>query len=74
MSREAVVTSKGQLVIPADIRKRYRIRRGTRVRIEEVEQGILVRPMTEDAIDRLCGILEGKGLPARIDRDPDREL
>jgi AbrB family looped-hinge helix DNA binding protein len=74
MKREGVVTSKGQLVIPAELRRKHAIRSGTRVRFEDTEGGIIVRPVSEDAIDRLYGILKGLGLPPDIERDPDREL
>ena len=68
------MTSKGQLVIPAEIRRRYRIKKGTEIRIEEVPGGLLLRPVTEDAIDRLCGSLAGEGFPDRIEKEPDREI
>jgi AbrB family looped-hinge helix DNA binding protein len=74
MKREGVVTSKGQLVIPAELRRKHRIGKGTRVRFEDTEGGILVRPVSEDSIDRLYGILKGLGLPPDLERDPDREL
>ncbi|HET9742847.1 MAG TPA: AbrB/MazE/SpoVT family DNA-binding domain-containing protein [Terriglobales bacterium] len=74
MKKEAVFTSKGQLVIPAATRRRYRIGKGTRVHIDEVATGILLRPLTDDPIDRLCGMLAGKGYPHRIEKDSDREI
>lgn len=72
----ATVTSKGQFVIPAELRRRHHIRKGTRVRIEEVKEGILLRPITDEYIDSLCGILAGRGLPTEIEReaDPDRAI
>lgn len=70
----AVVTSKGQLVIPARIRRRYHIKNGTQVRIEETNQGILLRPITYEAIRRLRGILAGEDLPDRIEKEPDRDI
>jgi AbrB family looped-hinge helix DNA binding protein len=68
------VTSKGQMVIPVAIRRRYGIGAGTEIRIEEVPGGLLLRPVAEDAIDRLCGILAGKGFPDRIEKEPDRDI
>lgn len=70
----AVVTSKGQLVIPARIRRRYHMEKGTQVRIEETNQGILLRPITYEAIRRLRGILAGEDLPDRIEKEPDRDI
>ncbi|MGZ4825495.1 MAG: AbrB/MazE/SpoVT family DNA-binding domain-containing protein [Terriglobales bacterium] len=74
MKREGVVTSKGQLVIPAELRRKHGIKNGTRVRFEDTERGIFVRPVGDDAISRLRGIAKGLGLPPSIERDPDREL
>lgn len=74
MKREGTVTSKGQLVIPAELRRKHGISNGTRVRFEDLEDGIVVRPVSEDAIDRLFGIAKGLGLPPKVEQDPDREL
>jgi AbrB family looped-hinge helix DNA binding protein len=70
----ATVTSKGQLVIPAAVRRRYQIRKGTQVQIEETDNGILLRPIAADIIDRVQGILANQGLPDDIDKEPDREI
>ena len=74
MRREGTVTSKGQLVIPAELRRKHGIKTGTRVRFEDTERGIIVHPVSEEAIDRLFGIAKGLGLPPNVERDPDREL
>jgi AbrB family looped-hinge helix DNA binding protein len=71
---EGVVTSKGQLVIPAKLRRALRIGRGTRVRFERIQGGIAVYPEQVEDIDRLCGILAGLGLPPDMEREPDREI
>ena len=72
--RKAIVTSKGQLVIPAAIRRRYHIKKGTEIHIEEVDNGILLRPITDQSIERVRGILAGMGLPDRIEKEPDRDI
>ena len=73
-NREGVVTSKGQLVIPAGIRRELRIGRGTRVRFERIQGGIGIYPQVEHDIDHFLGILANSGLPLDLKRDPDREL
>jgi len=70
-SHLASVTAKGQFVIPAELRRRHHIRKGTRVRIEEVKEGILLRPITDEYIDSLGGNLAGRGLPTDMKREPD---
>ncbi len=72
--KEGVVTSKGQLVIPAELRRKHGISKGTRVRFEDIEGGIVVRPVSNNTIDRAYGILKGLKLPPNVERDPDREL
>jgi len=71
---EGVVTSRGQLVIPAELRRQYNIGEGTRVRFENTGLGILVRPVTDEYIDSVKGMLSDAKLPLDIERDPDREI
>lgn len=71
---EGKVTSKGQLVIPAKLRKALRIGAGSRVRFKPIRGGIAIYPKQFEDIDRLCGILAGLGLPADLEKEPDREL
>ena len=57
-SMKARFTSKGQLVIPAELRRKHGIEAGTKVRILEDQFGrIVVQPITEDYIDRVMGCL-----------------
>jgi AbrB family looped-hinge helix DNA binding protein len=54
----ATFTSKGQLVIPAEIRRKHGIRAGTKVKFSEDEFGrIVLQPITDEYIDRLMGCL-----------------
>lgn len=56
----ATFTSKGQLVIPAELRRKHKIQAGTRVRFLEDQFGrIVLQPITEDYIERMCGFLKG---------------
>ena len=71
---EGKVTSKGQLVIPAKLRRDLRIRAGTRVRFERIKGGIAVYPRQFDDIERLRGILADLGLPPDIEKEPDRDI
>ncbi len=71
---EGVITSKGQLVIPAKLRRAFRIGRGTRVRFARIQGGIGIYPKYEDAIQHYCGVLAGLGLPPDIEHEADREL
>lgn len=56
----AYVTSKGQLVIPARIRRKYGIKSGTKVRFVEREHEILFQPVTSEYIRSVCGMLKSE--------------
>jgi AbrB family looped-hinge helix DNA binding protein len=61
----ATFTSKGQLVIPAKLRKKHGLEAGTKVRFLEDEFGrIILQPITEQYIDRVKGCLAGSDLLA----------
>ena len=55
------VTVKGQVVIPSDIRQRHHIRKGTKVCFLEKGPDIILRPVTNDAIDAMKGSLKTHG-------------
>ncbi len=52
--------SKGQIVIPAEIRKRHHIKPGTKIQIMEYGGIIYLIPPVEDPINASCGILPSK--------------
>lgn len=54
------VTSKGQLVIPARLRKKYGITSGTAIRFIERENEILLQPVTSEYIRSVRGMLKSK--------------
>ncbi len=53
-----IVTTKGQLVIPAPLRRRFGIRKGTRVTFEEDAGRIVIQPVTRGFIKGLRGSLK----------------
>jgi AbrB family looped-hinge helix DNA binding protein len=74
----AYVTSKGQLVIPARLRRRYGIKPGTKVCFVERDHEILFQPVTKEYIRSVCGMLKSDTsvtqelLTERV-RDKERE-
>jgi AbrB family looped-hinge helix DNA binding protein len=56
-----IATSKGQIVIPSKIRRKWNIKRGTRFHIEEREDEIILKPITSEYIKKMAGILQTKG-------------
>lgn len=53
-------TTKGQVVIPARLRRQFHIENGTRAIVEATPDGILLKPVTAVTIRRLRGILKRK--------------
>ena len=53
-------TTKGQVVIPAWLRKQFQIEDGTKAIVEATPEGILLKPVTAVTIQRLRGILKRK--------------
>jgi AbrB family looped-hinge helix DNA binding protein len=51
----ATVTTKGRLVIPARLRRKYSIRKGTRVAFVEEENRLVLQPLTREYIESLRG-------------------
>ncbi len=61
----STVTSKGQLVIPARLRRRFGIKKGTLISFIEDNGRIIVQPVTREFIRGLRGSL--KGQPSALD-------
>lgn len=56
----STVTTKGQLVIPSKLRRKYGIRKGTMVAMIEEETRIILQPLTPDFVRRLRGSLKSE--------------
>ena len=52
------VTSKGQIVIPAQIRRRLNIKTGTKLSMQDTGLEITIRPVTEEYLDAVAGVLK----------------
>jgi AbrB family looped-hinge helix DNA binding protein len=72
---ETTTTSKGQIVIPAEVRRKLGIIEGTRIRVEvdEKERLIVLKPITRESISQLRGKYRGKGLLKALMADRKRE-
>jgi len=59
-AENSVVTTKGQLVIPARLRRRFGIKKGTTISFLEEGGRIIVQPVTRQFIRGLRGSLKGE--------------
>jgi AbrB family looped-hinge helix DNA binding protein len=55
VAQMGTISSKGQLVIPAELRKKYRLKAGSRVAFEDVGGEIRIKPNPYDALLALRG-------------------
>ena len=71
---ETAVTIKGQVVIPAKIRHRLGIKKGSRFHVEERTGEIILRPLNRDYFKRMSGILKGSGLVRSLEDSRAEDL
>ena len=58
---EITSTTKGQVVIPAALRRKYGIKQGTRIIVTDNDGTITLTPVTEAYLESLQGSLKGSG-------------
>jgi AbrB family looped-hinge helix DNA binding protein len=58
---KAVVTVKGQVVIPSKLRRKFGIKKGTQVSLFERDGEIVIKPITDEYIRSMAGITGTKG-------------
>ncbi len=68
----AVISSKGQIVIPANLRKRYRLREGSTVVFQEERGRLVLEPSNYDALYALQGSL--REFPLEADLEEERRV
>jgi AbrB family looped-hinge helix DNA binding protein len=68
---ETTATTKGQIVIPAEIRRKLGIKEGTRIRVELDEEAgqIVLKPITRESIATLRGKYRGTGVLKALKED-----
>ena len=72
----ASVTSKGQLVIPARLRRKYRIEPGTKVLFMERNHEIVIQPVTKEFVRSVCGLFKSETSATQLllqERAKDKE-
>ena len=55
----SMMTSKGQVVVPSRLRKKYGIKPGLKIAFIEQKDGVLLIPMDEAFFSQFVGILKG---------------
>jgi AbrB family looped-hinge helix DNA binding protein len=57
----STMTTKGLVLIPAEIRRRHNLRPGTRIAVTEQDDAICLTPLTKEMIYANIGFLKTKG-------------
>lgn len=72
---ETTATVKGQIVIPSMVRRKFGIKKGTRIQIETDDKMryIILKPITREYIHSLRGKFRGKGLLKDLMDEKQRE-
>ncbi len=55
------MSAKGQVIIPAHLRKNMKLRPGTKFSVQRDGFCLVLRPITDEFIDSLCGSTSGAG-------------
>jgi AbrB family looped-hinge helix DNA binding protein len=55
------LTMKGQVVIPAPLRKKLKLQKGSRLHVEELNGRIIMEPLPDDLVASGRGLLKSKG-------------
>jgi len=71
---ETSVTTKGQVVIPASIRHRLGIKKGTKLHVEERKGEIILRPLNREYFKKVSGMLKGSGLTKALEASRKDDL
>ena len=68
-------TTKGRIVIPSSVRRKFEIKEGTRIQIEVdgKQRRIILRPITREYIHSLRGKFKGRGLMKELKEQKNRE-
>ncbi len=54
-------TEKGHVIIPAGLRKKYHIKKGSKVNVQDGEDGtIILKPLPDNPVEATKGLLKGK--------------
>jgi AbrB family looped-hinge helix DNA binding protein len=71
---ETSMTIKGQVVIPAKIRQRLGLKKGSKIFVEERNGEIVLRPINREYFQKMSGILKGGGLTKALEQSRREDL
>ena len=69
----SVTTSKGQVVIPKNLRKKYKIKPGTKISFSDQGDKIVMRALTKEYYQNLAGWLKSDAL-SELMKEKQKEI
>jgi AbrB family looped-hinge helix DNA binding protein len=57
----SVVTAKGMITVPTEIRRKFGIKKGTKVAFIEQDGKLIIQPLSKDYFMKMAGVLGTKG-------------
>ncbi|MCL6614087.1 MAG: AbrB/MazE/SpoVT family DNA-binding domain-containing protein [Firmicutes bacterium] len=57
--QKVIISEKGQICLPASLRRRYGLKKGDKLGVEEADGAILLRPLPRHPLLALKGKLKG---------------
>jgi AbrB family looped-hinge helix DNA binding protein len=63
------VSTKGQFVIPAEMRNSLGIKPGMRIAVTQEEGRLVIEPVSEDLVDKTRGLFRGASLSEELKRE-----
>ena len=73
MRHVATISSKGQMVIPARLRKELGLKADAQVRVTKKGNELIITPRNFDAVLALCGKFAGTGMEKDLIEDKRKE-
>lgn len=70
---QTTLSKKGQIVIPAKLRKRLRLKSGTRFSLEEKNGQLILHPKTPEFYEQFLGVLEDPKLLEALQKSRRQE-
>ena len=60
------ISAKGWVVIPADLRRKYKLNPGTQVRVVDYGGVLALVPLLENPVEQMAGMLKGSSSLTQI--------
>lgn len=70
---KTTITKKGQVVIPAKLRRKFDIKAGTTFHVDDDGEKIILTPVTSDYVSSLRGVTGKSGALQTLEEERKRE-